>query len=134
MFMGYLNPARSSTAGVKLDTVGSGHRSFKGLVNETAPLKMITYGVVNYSNLAQASEVRTKKVMFVKSINVFPLPGEWERTVGFFGTCAKVSHLIFSPYRGALPYATRMLPAPDSAGMVCLVLGSSFPDYLAGKL
>lgn len=58
--MGYVNPARSSPVGTKLDTIGSGYQSFKGLINTNAPLKVISYGIVKYSNLARASEVRQK--------------------------------------------------------------------------
>ena len=55
--MGYVNPERSPTAGTVLAMVGSGHRAFKGLLKDKSPLKMISYGVVKYSNLAQAREV-----------------------------------------------------------------------------
>ena len=132
-FMGYVNPARSSPAGMKLSTVGSGQQSFKGLVDGTSPLKMISFGVVKYSNLVKASQVRARKVLLVKSMNIFPLPGEWERTVGFFGTCAKASSLLFSPYQGALSYSTRMLPAPGSNGTVGLVPGLSATNFVLGS-
>lgn len=132
--MGYVNPARSSPAGMRLDVIGVGQQSFRGLVDGTSPLKMISYGVVNHSNLVQASEVRARKVLFVKSINMFPLPGEWERTVGFYGSCANVPQLLFSPYRGALSYATRMLPAPGSNSRVALVLNSPATDSISGTL
>lgn len=113
--MGYINPARSSPVGITLATIGSGHASFKGLVQAKSPLKMISYGVVKYSNLAQAREVfANNNTLFVKSINVFPLPGEWERTVGFLGSCANAAQLLFSPFQGALPYTTRMVPTPGT--------------------
>jgi len=116
-FMGYVNPARSSTTGTGLATIGSGYGAFKGLVEDNSPLKMISYGVANYSGLAQAREVHTNGAnsLFVKSINIFPLPGEWERTVGFYGTCAKAAQLVFSPFQGALPYCTRMVPATGNS-------------------
>lgn len=101
--------------------VGSGYGSFKGLVKREAgvksPVKMISYGVVNHSQLAQPREVHTGNTnsLFVKSINVFPLPGEWERTVGFFGTCANVAHLLFTPFQGALSYSTRMVPVTSNS-------------------
>ena len=114
-FMGYINPARSSAMNVKLSTLGQGYGSFKGLfeVQAKSPVKMISYGIVNHSNLTQAREVRrgSGNPLFVKSVNIFPLPGEWERTVGFIGTCANTGQLLFTPYQGALSYCTRMVPA-----------------------
>jgi len=87
---------------IKLATLGQGYGSFKGLVEvqTTSPVKMISYGIVNHSNLAQAKEVHVGNVnpLFVKSVNVFPLPGEWERTVGFIGTCANTAQLLFTPF------------------------------------
>jgi len=136
--MGYVNPARSSPVEVTLMTVGgSGHGSFYGLVKARSPLKMISYGVVKYSGLAQAREVHSKTgVLSVKSINIFPLPGEWERAVGFFGTCAKAAQLLFSPFQGALSYTTRMIPAPGtgSASKTNLILIHIETDFIPGKL
>ena len=131
--MGYMNPARSSPVGMKLDTIDLGYQSFKGLINTNAPFKVISYGIVKYSNLAQASEVCIKKLLFVKLINIFPLPAEWEHMVGFFGMCAGASNPLFAPYQGALPYATHMLPAPGSNGMVGLVLRQSVANSVPGK-
>ena len=119
--MGYVNPARSSPVGIELATLGSGYGSFKGLVrleaNTKSPVKMISYGVVNHSQLGQPREVQTggPNPLFVKSINISPLPGEWERTVGFIGTCAGVPQLLFSPFQGALSYCTRMVPAAGNS-------------------
>lgn len=114
-FMDYINPARSSATNFELATVGQGYLSFKGLVNARArvPVKMISYGIVSRSDLAQAREVYPggKNALLVKSINIFPLPGEWERTVGFIGTCVNTAQLLFSPFQGALSYSTRMVPA-----------------------
>jgi hypothetical protein len=121
-FMGYVNPARSSTAGIELATIGSGFGGFKGLVKTKSPLKMISYGVTDRSNIAEAKGVHINGTapLFVKSIDIFPLPGEWERTVGFYGTCAKATQLLFSPFQGALPYCTRMVP-DHSTGMSCMI-------------
>jgi hypothetical protein len=120
--MGYVNPARSFPAGIELATIGSGYGAFKGLVKAKSPLKMISYGVADRSHLAEAKEVHTSgpAPLFVKSIDIFPLSGEWERTVGFYGTCAKATQLLFSPFQGALPYCTRMVPARDT-GMTCAI-------------
>ena len=120
--MGYINPARSLAMGIKLAVLGSGYASFKGLVKSEggvrSPVKMISYGIVKHSQLAEPKEVHMNNTntLFVKSISIFPLPGEWERTVGFIGTCANAAQLLFSPFQGALSYSTRMVPAP-SPGM-----------------
>jgi len=122
-FMGYINPARSSESMfIELGVAGSGFGSFKGLVTvgpkAKTPVKMISYGIISHSQLAQPKEVRTtspKGPYFVKSINIFPLPGEWERTVGFIGTCANAAQLLFAPFQGALSYSTRMIPAAGTS-------------------
>lgn len=122
--MGYINPARSSAMNIKLSVLGQGYGSFKGLVEVPAesPVKMISYGIIKHSNLAQAREVHVGSTspLFVKSVNIFPLPGEWERTVGFIGTCANTAQLLFTPYQGALSYCTRMVPAASTLAS-CLV-------------
>ena len=119
--MGYTNPARNCPGGFRLSIIGSGFGSFRGLVDGKSPLKMISYGVVDQSNLARAREVNSttsSNVLQVKSINIFPLPGEWERTVGFMGTCADAAILHFTPFQGALSFATRMVPT----GMISFAL------------
>ena len=119
--MGYINPARSLAMDIELAVIGSGYGSFKGLVRgegrDRSPMKMISYGIVNQSQLAQPKEVQmiNSNPLFVKSINIFPLPGEWERTVGFIGTCANTAQLLFSPFQGALSYCTRMVPSPSTS-------------------
>ena len=123
-FMGYINPARSSVTDIDLRILGSGYGAFKGLVTREGgtrlPLKMILYGIVNHSQLAHPREVHTNHAnpLFVKSINIFPLPGEWERTVGFIGTCANTAQLRFSPFQGALSYCTRMVPAANNSMII----------------
>ena len=119
--MGYINPAWLSPVGIELATLGSGYGSFKGLVSLKAktksPVKMISYGIVNLSQLGQPREVQTggPNPLFVKSINIFPLPGEWECMVGFIGTCAGVPQLLFSLFQGTLSYCTRMVPAASNS-------------------
>lgn len=110
-FMGYANPARSSPAGIKMGTIGFGFGAYKGLTQGGSPFKMISYGLVDLSNLTKPRHVNVGKPprpIPVKSINIFPLPVEWERTVGFIGTCANMNQLHFTPFRGALSYSTRM--------------------------
>lgn len=116
--MGYPNPARSVTTTTSVAKVGSGYGAFNGLVTDNCPLKMISYGIVSYSNLAQPKVVHSANAqspLFLKSISIFPLPGEWERTAGFMGTCANVGRLMFAAYQGALSYSTRMLPAAGTS-------------------
>ena len=117
-FMGYLNPARSVTTTTSLAKVGTGYGAFNGPVTDNHPLKMISYGIISYSNLAQPKVVHSANAqnpLFLKSISIFPLPGEWERTVGFMGTCANVWRLMFAAYQGALSYCTCMLPAAGTS-------------------
>ena len=133
--MGYINPARSSAMNIKLSVLGQGYGSFKGLieVQATSPVKMISYGIVNHSNLVQAREVHksNENPLFVKSVNIFPLPGEWERTVGFIGTCANTTQLLFTPFQGALSYCTRMIPAASTLTSCLVWAGAdSIPDGL----
>ena len=68
----------------------------------------------------QLREVHTNHMnpLFVKSINIFPLPGEWECMVRFVGTCADVVQLLFSPFQGALPYYTCMIPAANNSMII----------------
>lgn len=116
--MGYVNPTRSDSTDIKLAVLGSGYGSFKGLVKAGSPVKMISYGMLQFSNLAQPKEVRipNKPTLFVKSVNIYPLPGEWERTVGFIGTCADVAQLMFNLFQGTLSYGTHMVPATTGKG------------------
>jgi hypothetical protein len=103
-----------------MSTIGTGYETYKGLFYKGSPLVMITYGVVQACGLEEPKEVVSRATTYlVKSINIFPLPGEWELMVVFYSKVSGAKTLRFSPYAFSLPYTTRMIPINNANGKVC---------------
>jgi hypothetical protein len=108
---GVINPARCSPEGFKFRKT-----PYFGITGDHgAPQRFITFGAVAGSHLIAPDRTQTSNPKLVKNIGLEPLIGEWDRSIGFFGTIIAQDLIGTRAFQGAIQFGTTFDPIEDGA-------------------
>lgn len=98
-----INPARHSPEGLML-----GANAWRGIVRDVeVPQHLVTFGFVASCALSIAALTRGGEGKWVKSIQIYPLVGEWERTIAFAGHVSGQNEVGMKVYEEKIGFNTR---------------------------